>query len=91
MTSATNHSSIPSQEMSVNQQQQDHDQNTPNVMIVPVPVNSGNARYRIILKQSPLRARMCGFGNKDYRPVDPIPVIELQEWDDTEAMYIVPR
>ncbi|KAI9095005.1 velvet factor, partial [Phlyctochytrium arcticum] len=29
------------------------------------------------VRQEPNRARMCGFGTKDYRPVDPAPILQL--------------
>ncbi|KAJ3067493.1 hypothetical protein HK102_007398, partial [Quaeritorhiza haematococci] len=32
--------------------------------------------YDLIIRQQPLRARMCGFGTKDYRPVDPAPILQ---------------
>ena len=35
--------------------------------------------YRISVRQQPVRARMCGFGEKDRRPIDPPPIIELTE------------
>ncbi|CAG8475004.1 8393_t:CDS:2 [Ambispora leptoticha] len=34
-------------------------------------------RYSLIVTQHPIRARMCGFGEKDRRPIDPPPVVEL--------------
>lgn len=27
--------------------------------------------------QQPLHARMCGFGEKDRRPIDPPPIVQL--------------
>src|SRR6185312_7204481 len=33
--------------------------------------------YRLEVAQQPVRARMCGFGEKDRRPVDPPPVVRL--------------
>ena len=35
--------------------------------------------YRISVRQQPVRARMCGFGEKDRRPIDPPPVVKLEE------------
>jgi hypothetical protein len=35
--------------------------------------------YKIVVRQQPVRARMCGFGEKDRRPIDPPPVIKLLE------------
>lgn len=34
-------------------------------------------RYRLEVSQEPVRARMCGFGDKDRRPIDPPPVVRL--------------
>ncbi|KAJ1919903.1 hypothetical protein H4219_001683 [Mycoemilia scoparia] len=34
-------------------------------------------RYALDIVQHPLRARMCGFGDKDRRPIDPPPVVKL--------------
>ncbi|CAJ0850758.1 5195_t:CDS:2 [Entrophospora sp. SA101] len=31
--------------------------------------------YRLEVCQQPIRARMCGFGDKDRRPIDPPPVV----------------
>lgn len=38
-----------------------------------------NARYQyaLLVEQQPLRARMCGFGDKDRRPITPPPCIRL--------------
>ncbi|ORX84943.1 hypothetical protein BCR32DRAFT_108606 [Anaeromyces robustus] len=36
-----------------------------------------NKRFEIQVVQQPLRARMCGFGEKDRRPIDPPPICEL--------------
>ncbi|CAG8803955.1 4558_t:CDS:2, partial [Gigaspora rosea] len=33
--------------------------------------------YRLEVSQEPVRARMCGFGDKDRRPIDPPPVVRL--------------
>ena len=34
-------------------------------------------RYALIVEQQPQRARMCGFGDKDRRPITPPPCIRL--------------
>ncbi|CAG8447272.1 12100_t:CDS:2 [Acaulospora morrowiae] len=34
-------------------------------------------RYHLEVSQQPIRARMCGFGDKDRRPIDPPPVVRL--------------
>ncbi|TPX60953.1 hypothetical protein PhCBS80983_g01472 [Powellomyces hirtus] len=41
---------------------------------------------QLIIRQQPNRARMCGFGTKDYRPVDPAPILQLIR---TEASQVV--
>ncbi|KAI7901618.1 velvet factor-domain-containing protein [Cokeromyces recurvatus] len=33
--------------------------------------------YELIVCQQPLHARMCGFGEKDRRPIDPPPIVQL--------------
>jgi hypothetical protein len=33
--------------------------------------------FRLLVRQQPERAKMCGFGDKDRRPIDPPPVVEL--------------
>ena len=38
-----------------------------------------NTGFKLIVRQQPERARMCGFGEKDRRPIDPPPVVELEE------------
>ncbi|KAJ1935893.1 hypothetical protein EC988_008349 [Linderina pennispora] len=34
------------------------------------------------MAQHPIRARMCGFGEKDRRPIDPPPVVKLRVLDE---------
>ncbi|KAG0000289.1 hypothetical protein BGZ80_006390 [Entomortierella chlamydospora] len=43
---------------------------------------SSPARIKIV--QQPLHARMCGFGEKDRRPVDPPPIVQLLLDEDHE-------
>lgn len=31
--------------------------------------------------QNPIRARCCGFGEKDRRPIDPPPILQLSSKD----------
>ncbi|RKP24568.1 velvet factor, partial [Syncephalis pseudoplumigaleata] len=38
--------------------------------------------YVLTVVQQPQRARMCGFGEKDRRPVDPPPVVQLSVLDE---------
>lgn len=39
-------------------------------------------RYGIFCRQQPVHARMCGFGEKDRRTLDPPPIVECFEIDD---------
>ncbi|RKP39253.1 velvet factor, partial [Dimargaris cristalligena] len=41
-----------------------------------------NYQHRLIMSQHPLHARMCGFGEKDRRPVDPPPIVQLVVEDE---------
>ncbi|GAB7349572.1 hypothetical protein MBLNU459_g0266t1 [Dothideomycetes sp. NU459] len=43
----------------------------------------GNWRYSLHVDQQPIRARMCGFGDKDRRPITPPPCIKLVITDIT--------
>ncbi|KAJ2581067.1 hypothetical protein IWW49_006102, partial [Coemansia sp. RSA 1797] len=46
--------------------------------------NKGRLRkYELEMAQHPIRARMCGFGEKDRRPLDPPPVVRLRVRDDS--------
>ncbi|RUS29076.1 velvet factor-domain-containing protein [Jimgerdemannia flammicorona] len=38
--------------------------------------------YQLQVCQQPLHARMCGFGEKDRRPIDPPPIVQLIIKDD---------
>jgi hypothetical protein len=43
--------------------------------------------YKLTVVQQPLHARMCGFGEKDRRPVDPPPIVKLNVFDATGQEY----
>ncbi|CEG74605.1 hypothetical protein RMATCC62417_09786 [Rhizopus microsporus] len=50
--------------------------------IVPPPLGLGrpsqkSKRYKLKIIQNPIRARSCGFGEKDRRPIDPPPILQL--------------
>ncbi|KAF9996794.1 hypothetical protein BGZ80_002085 [Entomortierella chlamydospora] len=47
------------------------------------------SKARIKIVQQPLHARMCGFGEKDRRPIDPPPIIQL--FLDDDPTYNLPR
>ncbi|KAL4909158.1 velvet factor-domain-containing protein [Aspergillus multicolor] len=38
---------------------------------------SPSSRYRLYIRQQPIAARACGAGDRDRRPVDPPPIIQL--------------
>lgn len=41
----------------------------------------GFRHFRLEVVQQPLRARMCGFGDKDRRPITPPPILQLKVYD----------
>ncbi|KAF2785608.1 hypothetical protein K505DRAFT_368995 [Melanomma pulvis-pyrius CBS 109.77] len=43
----------------------------------PYTGRKGDRIYRLKVEQQPIRARMCGFGDKDRRPITPPPCIRL--------------
>ena len=40
-------------------------------------------QFQFIIRQQPLQARQCGFGTKGYRPVDPVPILQLISKNNT--------
>ncbi|KAG2200187.1 hypothetical protein INT47_009825 [Mucor saturninus] len=49
--------------------------------------------YELMVCQQPLHARMCGFGEKDRRPIDPPPIVQLivrnegqETWVDLQSL-----
>ncbi|KAF8927591.1 hypothetical protein BGZ47_002063 [Haplosporangium gracile] len=48
--------------------------------------------YELTMEQNPIHARMCGFGDKDRRPMDPPPIVRLtvREEDGTPVDLNVP-
>jgi hypothetical protein len=38
--------------------------------------------YKLVVEQQPIRARMCGFGDKDRRPITPPPCVRLVVYDN---------
>ncbi|KAH7039151.1 velvet factor [Linnemannia elongata] len=48
---------------------------SPPPITTTTPTSDRQARIKIV--QQPLHARMCGFGEKDRRPVDPPPIVQL--------------
>lgn len=56
--------------------------NTGRPEVVPQDRLIGSARrYELKVEQQPIRARMCGFGDKDRRPITPPPCIRLIVYD----------
>ncbi|KAL4739601.1 velvet factor-domain-containing protein [Aspergillus similis] len=43
----------------------------------PPPRCASSSRCRLFIRQQPLAARACGAGDRDRRPVDPPPIIQL--------------
>ncbi|KAF1929594.1 uncharacterized protein M421DRAFT_419383 [Didymella exigua CBS 183.55] len=50
--------------------------------------NHGGKSYRLRVEQQPIRARMCGFGDKDRRPITPPPCIRLTMCDGVTGQEI---
>ncbi|KAI0447407.1 hypothetical protein F4803DRAFT_321827 [Xylaria telfairii] len=60
-------------------QPETEESNTAN--LEPREGSDGARKYRLEVVQQPLRARMCGFGDKDRRPITPPPCIRLVVMD----------
>lgn len=45
-------------------------------------------RFVLVFEQQPVRARMCGFGDKDRRPITPPPCIRLDSFDKMTGQEI---
>jgi hypothetical protein len=43
----------------------------------PQDVTSPSATYKLTVRQQPVAARCCGFGDRDRRVVDPPPIVQL--------------
>ncbi|KAL4869094.1 velvet factor-domain-containing protein [Aspergillus spectabilis] len=43
----------------------------------PQPRTSSAPRYRLYIRQQPIAARACGAGDRDRRPVDPPPIVQM--------------
>ncbi|TIC32188.1 hypothetical protein E3Q11_00488 [Wallemia mellicola] len=39
------------------------------------------SRYSLDIVQQPIRSRLCGFGEKDRRPIDPPPVVKARAYE----------
>lgn len=49
----------------------------------------GPRAFELRVRQQPERARMCGFGEKDRRPVDPCPIVEVLEGTEKLTSSVV--
>ncbi|KAF2474817.1 uncharacterized protein BDR25DRAFT_280392 [Lindgomyces ingoldianus] len=54
----------------------------------PFVGRKGDRIYRLSVEQQPIRARMCGFGDKDRRPITPPPCIKLLVCDASSGKEI---
>ena len=49
----------------------------PNEHLIPVTTHHDQCVWALDVAQQPIRARMCGFGDKDRRPITPPPCVRL--------------
>ncbi|KAF9576303.1 hypothetical protein EC968_009277 [Mortierella alpina] len=56
------------------------------------PCDHPDRTYELSMEQDPIHARMCGFGEKDRRPIDPPPIVRLtvREADGTPVDLNIP-
>ncbi|KAI9037881.1 velvet factor family protein [Aspergillus affinis] len=54
-----------------------HSPSPPPPPLPPPRRPSSSSRYRLHIRQQPLAARACGAGDRDRRPVDPPPIIQM--------------
>lgn len=52
--------------------------------------NNGKYKFELVVEQQPQRARMCGFGDKDRRPITPPPCVRLIITDAQTGKTIAP-
>jgi hypothetical protein len=52
------------------------------VPLLPQPMPPTESEYKIKVRQQPVAARSCGFGERDRRVIDPPPIVQLMI-DDT--------
>ncbi|OMJ21215.1 hypothetical protein AYI69_g5922 [Smittium culicis] len=50
-----------------------------------------NIKFDLEIVQHPLRARMCGFGGKDRRPIDPPPAVRLHAYGENSEKIMQAR
>ncbi|RKU42649.1 hypothetical protein DL546_002011 [Coniochaeta pulveracea] len=56
--------------------------------LIPYSSVENGRRYALAVVQQPVRARMCGFGDKDRRPITPPPCIRLIITDVTTGKEV---
>ncbi|TIB15854.1 hypothetical protein E3P92_01552 [Wallemia ichthyophaga] len=44
-----------------------------------------SVRFTLDILQQPIRSRLCGFGEKDRRPIDPPPVLQVRAFETLES------
>ena len=49
----------------------------PKAPVMPSPARSTTSEYSIRVRQQPVAARSCGFGERDRRVIDPPPIVQL--------------
>lgn len=72
------------------QQQQVAQQHAPPRIEIYIGQRNGRS-YRLSVEQQPVRARMCGFGDKDRRPITPPPCIRLVVCDIKTGQEVPPN
>ncbi|KAF2034648.1 hypothetical protein EK21DRAFT_55727, partial [Setomelanomma holmii] len=67
-----------------------------NIMENQIAHHNRNSSYKLVIEQQPIRARMCGFGDKDRRPITPPPCVRLvirdesgRELTETDCTFFV--
>ncbi|CEP16872.1 hypothetical protein [Parasitella parasitica] len=61
-----------------NNSAEEYNKNNDNVPYRSIGLDEREKRtYELVVCQQPLHARMCGFGEKDRRPIDPPPIVQL--------------
>ncbi|KAI8342155.1 velvet factor [Chlamydoabsidia padenii] len=45
-----------------------------------------NRRYELVIREQPQQCRMSGFGEKDRRPIDPAPIVQLIIYEDDQPI-----
>ena len=58
------------------------------VYLLPNHYNCDDYTFELIVRQDPVKARTIGFGDKDRRPMDPPPVVELVISDKQGRKFI---